>query len=436
MSLKILQSTMSFNILIVGAGVAGPALAVFLQSSNPSHKITIVERFPNLRVAGQQIDLKAQGIPLLKKMGLLDTVKALCVAEKGADVVDTNGKLVAHFGVNKADGTSRGGLTSEYEIMRGDLVNVLYEKSLAQRKKIEEEQGGKAEGGLTYEFGKTLTGLTQSNDGVDVTFSDGDKKRYDLVVGADGQGSRTRRLAFGQEASDEAFKSIGVHTAYYSIPRVKGEGEMAQLYFAPGSRFIMTRNSDRPMTQVYLFIMKDTEKLRELHKKTIDEQKRGWAEAYTGAGWQSDRLLASLSSCNDWYAHEVAQIKMKSWYTGRVVLLGDAGYGPSPFTGMGTTASFIGAYVLAGELAKHGNDVGTALKAYNEVARPPIDECQRMPSQVGKFFPSSKLGLWILNKAAWAMSNFRIDEKLQRWFPAAKEETGWKIPDYPGLNME
>jgi 2-polyprenyl-6-methoxyphenol hydroxylase-like FAD-dependent oxidoreductase len=436
MSLKILKSTMSLNVLIVGAGVAGPALAVLLQSANPSHKITIIERFPNLRVAGQQIDLKEQGIPLLKKMGLFDTVKALCVAEKGADVVDTNGKLVAHFGVNKADEKSRGGLTSEYEIMRGDLVEVLYNKSLAQRAKIEEEQGVNREGGLTYEFGKTLTGLTQSDDGVDVTFSDGQKKRYDLVVGADGQGSRTRRLGFGQEVSDEAFKSIGVHTAYYSIPRVKGEGEMAQLYFAPGSRFIMTRNSDRPMTQVYLFIMKDTGKIRELHKKTVEEQKKGWAEAYRGAGWQSGRLVDGLSSCDDWYAHEVAQIKMKSWYNGRVVLLGDAAYGPSPFTGMGTTASFVGAYILAGELAKHGSDVGAALKAYNEVARPPIDECQKMPSQIGKFFPSSKIGLWILNKAAWAMSNFKIDEKVQRWFPASKEEQGWKIPEYPGLNLE
>lgn len=433
-SLKVLKSTMPLNILIVGAGVAGPALAVFLQSSNPSHKITIIERFPNLRVAGQQIDLKAQGIPILKKMGLLEKVKALCVAEKGADIVDTNGKLVAHFGVNKADENSRAALTSEYEIMRGDLVNVLYEKSLEQRNKM--DRAGAEKGSLTYEFGKTLTGLSQSNDAVDATFSDGQTKRYDLVVGADGQGSRTRRLAFGQQVSDEAFKSNGVHTAYYSIPRVAGEGEMAQIYFAPGSRFIMTRNSDRPMTQVYLFIMKDFSKLRELHKQPIDKQKEGWFDAYKGAGWQSDRLLAGLKGCDDWYAHESAQIKMKSWYTGRVVLLGDAGYGPSPFTGMGTTASFIGAYVLAGELARNGKDIGAALKAYNEVARPPIDDCQRMPSQIGKFFPSSKIGLWILNKGAWVMSNIMMSEKVQQWFPAGKEEPRWKLPEYPELNLD
>ncbi|KAF2791181.1 FAD/NAD(P)-binding domain-containing protein [Melanomma pulvis-pyrius CBS 109.77] len=368
-------------------------------------------------------------------MGLLNTIKALCVAEKGADIVDTNGNLVAHFGINKAAEGGQRGLTSEYEIMRGDLVNVLYERSLEQRAKIDEE--GKEGGGeLKYEFGKTVTELAQGDDGVDVTFSDGQKKRFDLVVGADGQGSRTRRMAFGQEVSKEAFKSIGVHTAYYSIPRAKGEGEMAQLFFAPGSRFLLTRNSDRPMTQVYLFIMKDAERLKAVYKESIEEQKEVWAEAFKGAGWQSDRLLGALSSCDDWYAHEVAQIKMKSWYTGRVVLLGDAGYGPSPFTGMGTTASLVGAYVLAGELARNGRDVGAALKAYNEIIRLPVDECQKMPSSIGMFFPSSRIGVWILNKAVWAISSLRIDERINRWLPKSKEEVAWKIPEYPELNLD
>lgn len=68
---------------------------------------------------------------------------------------------------------------------------------------------------------------------------------------------------------------------------------------------------------------------------------------------------------------------MKQMYSGRVVLLGDAGYFPSPFTGMGTTVSLIGLYVLAGELARHGNDVYRALKAYEEVVRRPVNECQK-----------------------------------------------------------
>lgn len=59
---------MPLRILINGAGVAGPALAtMLLSSSSPSYQITIVERAPDLRTGGQQIDLRAQAIPILKR---------------------------------------------------------------------------------------------------------------------------------------------------------------------------------------------------------------------------------------------------------------------------------------------------------------------------------------------------------------------------------
>lgn len=60
---------MPFKILIIGAGVAGPTLATMLlsSSSSTSYAITIVERDPALRTGGQQIDLRAQGIPVVKR---------------------------------------------------------------------------------------------------------------------------------------------------------------------------------------------------------------------------------------------------------------------------------------------------------------------------------------------------------------------------------
>lgn len=368
-------------------------------------------------------------------MGLLDTVKARGVAETGMDVVDGNGKSVAHFGVNNATTGERVALTNEYEIMRGDLVSVFYEESLKQRASYEKE-GGK-EGGLRYEFGKTITELTKGDDGVDVTFSDGQKSRFDLVVGADGQHSRTRRLAFGQEGGDQVFKPLGVHTAYYTIPRVEGEGGLAKIYMATGSRAVMTRNGDRPMTQVYFFVTKESDRLKKTHKEPIEKQKEVWADIFKDAGWQSDRFVSGLNVCNDFYAHEVAQVKIKKLYSGRVVLLGDAGYCPTPFTGMGTTASLIGAYVLAGELAKHGNDVGMGLKAYEDTMWRPIEECQRlsMGSQIS--FPSSQLGVWLARTAFRAVSSLRIDRimKVVRAFLPEGKHDEWKIPEYPELNL-
>ncbi|KAI1098253.1 FAD/NAD(P)-binding domain-containing protein [Jackrogersella minutella] len=428
---KVLQSSlgMPLNVLIVGAGVAGPALALLLQKSDPNNKITVVERFPSLRTAGQQIDLKNQGVEILSKMGLLDTMKSHCVNETGVEILDSNGNQLALFGINPS-GQTRKTLTAEYEIMRGDVVKVLYEAGLKHNAKLKGETG--KEGELTYEFGKTITELTQNDNGVYVTFSDGQKKRYDLVVAADGQGSRTRRLAFGQEVSDAAFKSLGVHAAYYSVPRSENEGELAKAYSAPGRRLIMTRTSGRPVTQVLLFTMGDKEKLTRPYKEPIEKQKEAFAESYKGAGWETDRFLNGLNTSTDFYAHEVGQIRMNQLSKGRVVLLGDAGYCPSPFTGMGTTGCLIGAYVLAGELARNGNNVSRALKAYEEVVRPPIEQCQNLPVEtLGAFFPSSQLGIWVLRRFLWAVS--KIEPITYR--PRTKDNQGWKVPDYPELNM-
>ncbi|KAI1457799.1 FAD/NAD(P)-binding domain-containing protein [Annulohypoxylon moriforme] len=429
-SYKSLQSSvgMPLNVLIVGAGVAGPALAFFLRKSDPNNKITVVERSSSLRVAGQQIDLRNQGVEILRKMELLDTMRSHCVNEKGVEILDSNGKQMATFGINPS-GQRRLALTTEYEIMRGDAVKVLYEASLKQ----DAELKGEGKGELIYEFDKTITDLAQHDDGVDVTFSDGQKKRFDLVVAADGQGSRTRRLAFGQEVSDAAFKPLGVHAAYYSIPRSEGEGELARAYSAPGRRLVVTRTSGRPMTQVLLYTMGDKEKLRKSYKESIEKQKEAFVEEYRSAGWETDRLLSGLATCTDFYAHEVVQVRMSQWYKGRVVLLGDAGYCPSPFTGMGTTGCLIGAYVLAGELARHGNDVPPALKAYEEIARPPINDCQTLPTEsLGKFFPSSQLGIWLLRKFLWVVS--KVEPITYK--PRTEEDQGWKVPEYPELKLQ
>ncbi|KAI1094470.1 FAD/NAD(P)-binding domain-containing protein [Rostrohypoxylon terebratum] len=420
---------MPLNVLIVGAGVAGPALAFFMQKADPNHKITVVERSSSLRVAGQQLDLKNQGVDILRKAGLLETLKSHCVNETGLEVLDSDGKQLAVFGINPT-GQTRLTLTAEYEIMRGDIVKDLYEATLKQN----EELKGKRDGGhLTYEFNKTITDLVQSDDGVEVTFSDGQKKKFDLIVAADGQGSRTRRLAFGKEVNDAAFRPLGVHAAYYSIPRSEGEGGLARAYSAPGRRLVVTRTSHRPVAQVLLFSMGDGEKLRKSYKEPIEKQKEAFADSYRGAGWEIDRLLDGLDTCDDFYSHEVGQIRMDQLSKGRVVLLGDAGYCPSPFTGMGTTACLIGAYVLAGELARHGNNIPQALQAYEEVARPGISECQQLPTEsLGTFFPSSRIGIWILRKFLWVVS--KVEPITYK--PRSEENRGWKVPEYPELNLK
>ena len=51
------------------------------------------------------------------------------------------------------------------------------------------------------------------------------------------------------------------------------------------------------------------------------------------------------------YFDSVSQVRLPNWSAGRIGLLGDAGYCPSPLSGQGTSLALVGAYVLAGSLA-------------------------------------------------------------------------------------
>ncbi|KAL4894752.1 FAD/NAD(P)-binding domain-containing protein [Aspergillus ambiguus] len=418
---------MPFNVLIVGAGICGPAFAMLLQKSNPQHNITIVERFPTLRSTGQQIDLKTQAPHILRKMGLMDEIKRRCVNETGVEVVDSSDRRIAQFGA-AASGQRGPGLTSEYEIMRGDMVQVLYDASIKQNENLRDG----IRQGIRYIFGQTITALNQSAQGVDVTFSDGQTQQYDLVVGADGQYSRTRKLAFGQKVHDAAFKSLGIHAAYFSIPRIDGESTWARGHLAPGRKMVITRTSGRPVTGTLFFTMKESPALKACYKESVDIQKEAFVEAFKDITWQTGRLLSGLKASDDFYANELVQIKMDRLSTGRVVLLGDAGYCPSPFTGLGTNLCLVGAYVLAGELARQADDILEALTSYENRMRRFIEECQQLSSKtIGLLFPSSRLGVWSMDQLIWAVS------KINGLFPQSQQEDKHDelLPEYPELNL-
>ncbi|ORY06020.1 hypothetical protein BCR34DRAFT_571623 [Clohesyomyces aquaticus] len=484
---------MPLNILITGAGVSGPVLAHLLRVSNPSHNITIIERSPSLRLAGQQIDIKSHGVPIIAKLGLRDAIVSKRVNETGAEMVDAKGRSLGRFGIDEAEGGEKMGVvgkrglgfTSEIEIMRGDLVRVVVEGSLGVQRRVEEdaergkkdyetqrakkrEGNGKGRetsvGTLTYEFNKTLTSLSQHSDsvtgkpaGVTVTFSTNEQKTYDLVIGADGQSSQTRRLAFSSQISNSCFHSLGIHTAYYSIPSLPSDlSTLARIHISTSQRAVMTRNGDRDSTQIYLFTMASGDALRVSYKQDIVAQKAVWREIFTGVGWQAERFLDGMDKCADFYACELGQVKLPSLYNGRVVLLGDAGYCPSPFTGLGTTVSLAGAWVLAGELARHGDDVDGALEKYDGVMKPAIREWQELQfGDLGTFFPKGRWGVWVLENGVWVMDRLMVRQivgwvwgsgvwvveklgvgKLVRFMvPKKEKDGGWKLPEYPELGL-
>ncbi|KAI1341802.1 hypothetical protein F5Y15DRAFT_430995 [Xylariaceae sp. FL0016] len=420
---------MPLNVLINGAGICGPALATLLLRSDPAHDVTVVERSPALRTGGQQIDLRHQGIPIVRKLGLLDKVKARTLSERGLALVDAQGRQKAFLGKNDS-GKGQQAFVSEYEIMRGDLQDVLFQESVDIGARARDEGKG---GGVRYAVGKYATEYKQDDAGVDVVFSDGSTGRYDLVVGADGQSSRTRRMIFGDEEGRAAFKSFGLWVAFYDVPRTEVDDDVARVFVLP-SRTVSTRTAGRPVTQVYLGIMHEIEKLKDSPNKSIDEQKAIWKSLFESLAWQHDRLVVDgITNTESFYVAEQGQVKMNTWHKGRVVLMGDAGYGPS--NGMGTTASLVGAYVLAGELARHGDNIELALQSHERVLQPFIDAAQKSPlGAPDVLYPKSDWGIWFLQTLLGVVTKLKIDQIANRLLP--EDKGGWQVPEYPELNLE
>lgn len=98
---------------------------------------------------------------------------------------------------------------------------------------------------------------------------------------------------------------------------------------------------------------------------------------FLGAGWETDWFLEGMKTTEILYCQDVVQVRTDIWHKGRVVLLGDASYCPSPFSGMGTTSSFVGAYVLAGEINRNTENLDQALENYDKTLRPFASEIQK-----------------------------------------------------------
>lgn len=438
------------RILITGAGVAGPAFAAMLLSSPRSYAITVVERAKSLRTGGHQIDLRSHGLSVAKKMGILATIKSRCVKESGIAFVDRDSNIKAKLGVNDS-GRGQQSLTSEYEIMRRDLVDVMYQTSLAAAERAAARSGiPSAAEVLRYEFGKHVTQIVQQGASgrggpdddvvVDVVFSDGSEAQFDLVVAADGQGSRTRHLAFGDAAGRDAFRPLGVYSALYTVARDDaaelGDPHLAKMCHAPGKRVLATRTGDARVTQVGLSTMRPSQQLVDAMARGgaggLEAQKSEWEELFRGAGWQEDRLLKGLRTTEDFYSYAAGQVKMDRWSKGRVVMLGDAGYCPSPMTGMGTTCALTGGYILAGELARHGEDVDAALREYEKVGRPFIDEAQKLPEgRLKWWYHDTNLQVRLFHMFLGTLTKLKVDKMMQRLLPETKG--GLEIPIYPEL---
>jgi 2-polyprenyl-6-methoxyphenol hydroxylase-like FAD-dependent oxidoreductase len=395
----------ALKILIIGTGVAGPPLAQLLAQAG--HVPTLLERTPTLRSSGQQIDIRGAGLEVIRLLNLEEAVRANTTKEAGVLFVDSQNNIKAKLGVESTGGR---GFTSEIEILRGDLVEVLFNGAKEER--------------VESIFGDSAVHIIDEGDKVKVHFEKGTERDFDLVVAADGQGSRTRKMVLGS-SEESCFKHLGQWTAFFTIPKTEKENSWARWYNAPGKRNILLRSPPDGTTRAHLSIM--NEAMRGCENLSVQEQKKKYREHFHDAGWEADRVLQGMDDAGDFYMQSIAQVKLNRWSKGRVVLLGDAAYCASPSSGMGTTLALVGAYILAGEIAHH-SDHQAAFEAYEALMRPIVDKAQDLPFGIpAALNPESRWGIWVLHAS---LAFFTWSGLAGLMFKYGGPPSGIKLPEY------
>ncbi|MDX8036068.1 FAD-dependent monooxygenase [Lentzea sp. BCCO 10_0856] len=343
------------KVLVAGASIAGPALAHWLHRRGA--EVTVVERAPGLRPGGQAVDARGVAKEVIKRMGLDATVRAARTDTAGAYTVDVDGNVLETYSAEDDGGD---GYIADIEILRGDLSQVLYDDT---------------RDGAEYLFGDRIAGLTQDADGVDVTFASGGRRRFDLVVGADGLHSSLRGTVFGPR--ERYLRHLGLVLAFCTVPNEFGvDGWMIDHQDQVSGRSAGLRPLKDASRAMAMFSFPAAG--FDVDFRDVEGQKRLLREQMAGLGWLTPRILEHVDDAPDFYLDQVAQVVMDRWSDGRVGLIGDAAFSSSPMSGGGTGLALVGAYLLAGELAAADWDHEAAFTAYEARMRPFVEANQEI----------------------------------------------------------
>lgn len=378
------------TVLISGASVAGPSLAFWL--SRFGFEPTIVERSKKLREGGYAVDFRGTSMEALRRMELLDAVKAEATNMGDMYYVDRHDREVATMPAAAFSG--------ELEIMRGDLARILYDATKA---------------GAEYIFGDSIAELTDLGDGVEVRFESGRVRSFDLVIGADGLHSNVRRLAFGPE--EQFVRDLGLYASIFTVPNRLNLDYSGRLFSAPGTIAGVYSARQNRVARALMFFDGD---FGDCDYRDVGAQKQFVRQRFAGQGWHVPQILADMEFAPDFYFDTISQVVIERWSRGRVALLGDAAHCASPLSGMGTGMAVVGAYVLAQELNASPDNRQAAFANYQRRLQPFVDASQTLAHKaVGGFVPKSKFSIWMRNLMMKLLPLLPVEAMLKETYAAA-----------------
>jgi 2-polyprenyl-6-methoxyphenol hydroxylase-like FAD-dependent oxidoreductase len=340
------------RVIVLGGGIGGLCTAINLRQIGVD--VVVYEQAEVLSQVGAGLTIWANAIKVLRKLGLADAViRAGSKIERG-QIRTAGGRILS---------LSEPG---EFERLFGEPTVAIH------RADLHEILLSALPAGIVR-LGAKCTGFEQEAESVSVRFADGHTDRSDLVVGADGIHSATRRQLF-----PEVRLRYSGYTAWRGVVTTRDEVALGVTSesWGCGSRFGIVRVDKE---RVYWFATANAPagiSLTAAERKSFLRQKfRGWHHPI--------ELLLESTPAEEILHNDIYDLKpMKNWSKGRVVLLGDAAHPTTPNMGQGACMAIESSLVLTRSLLQEG-DLPRALHLY---------ETERMPRTAWITDQSWKIG--------------------------------------------
>jgi 2-polyprenyl-6-methoxyphenol hydroxylase-like FAD-dependent oxidoreductase len=212
------------------------------------------------------------------------------------------------------------------------------------------------------------TGVAASPDG-ELTLADGRKLKADLVIAADGTGSRLRD-SLGLVARRKYLPDGCTRLLIEKVPEELGRHGATTIEYWSGSRRVLYTPCSE--TEVYIALtMLDTDVLA----KATPVDREAWTRWFP-------HLKALIARLGEGRYDRFEYIRLKRWSSGRVAVIGDAAHALPPNIGQGGGCAMMNALSMAVYLDR-GPDVPAALAAWEKNERAITEHTQRISLMLG-----------------------------------------------------
>ncbi|BDZ47803.1 oxidoreductase [Frondihabitans sucicola] len=351
--------------MISGASFAGLTAAFWMRRLG--YRVTVVEVGSELKKGGTPVDIRDETIDIVDRMGLLEAIRDRSLPPRTVEFTNIDGGVDARLEPEPADA---GRPVDGYEIPRDDLLAILF---------------AALEDDVEVLFGKSIHELTDLPQAVRASFRDGSEGDFEIVLGCDGNHSTVRRLRFGPEAEFSTFLNN-----YFTVAIVDEtliEQDTTRILSTPGRTLML--NAYENKTDISFLFHSDDELSYDYRDA---QQQKGIVRArFADAGAPFTDFLDKALDADTFYFDKLSQTKMPHWTSGRVALVGDAGYCASPAAGMGGSLAIIGATALFDAFQTAGGDIDGAFHEYELSLRPVVEQIQAAAVDFGlaSFFPET-----------------------------------------------